>query len=64
MAVGVTHWEEFGAVVDFLDFYVSGYHWPAFNIADSAIVVGALLLVGEILFSKSPAEEKILSGGD
>jgi lipoprotein signal peptidase len=38
-------------------------HWPAFNVADSAIVVGALLLVGEILFSKSPAEEKALSGG-
>ena len=51
-------------VVDFLDFYVAGYHWPAFNVADSAIVIGALLLVGEILFSKSPAEEKLLSGGD
>jgi signal peptidase II len=52
-----------GRVVDFLDFYIAGYHWPAFNVADSAIVVGALLLVGEILFSKSPAEEKALSGG-
>ncbi len=29
-----------GSVVDFLDFYVSSYHWPAFNVADSAIVVG------------------------
>jgi signal peptidase II len=46
-----------GHVVDFLDFSVAGYHWPAFNVADSAIVVGALLLVTEILFSK-PAEEK------
>jgi signal peptidase II len=36
-----------GAVVDFLDFHVSGYHWPAFNVADAAIVVGALLLVAE-----------------
>jgi len=45
------------SVVDFLDFYISGYHWPAFNVADSAIVVGAALLVGEILFSK-PAEER------
>jgi len=44
-------------VVDFLDFYVSNYHWPAFNVADSAIVVGALLLVTEILFSKSPEEQ-------
>jgi len=47
-----------GSVVDFLDFYISGYHWPAFNVADSAIVVGAALLVGEILFAKSTAEEK------
>lgn len=39
-----------GHVVDFLDFYVGTYHWPAFNIADSAIVVGAMLLVAEILF--------------
>jgi signal peptidase II len=46
-----------GHVVDFLDFSVAGYHWPAFNVADSAIVVGALLLVTEILFSK-PVEEK------
>lgn len=30
-----------GAVVDFLDFYAGGYHWPAFNVADSAICVGA-----------------------
>src|SRR4051812_44835386 len=49
-----------GRVVDFLDFYVGSYHWPAFNIADSAIVVGALMLVAEILFAKTPAEEKTL----
>lgn len=42
-----------GHVVDFLDFAVRGYHWPAFNVADSAIVVGALILVGEILFAKA-----------
>ena len=47
-----------GHVVDFFDFYLGSYHWPAFNIADSAIVVGALLLVGEILFARSPAEQK------
>ncbi len=34
-----------GAVVDFLDFHYAGWHWPAFNVADSAIVVGALLLL-------------------
>jgi signal peptidase II len=41
-----------GHVVDFLDFHVGSYYWPAFNVADSAIVVGALLLVAEILFAK------------
>jgi signal peptidase II len=47
-----------GHVVDFLDFYVGAYHWPAFNVADSAIVIGALLLVGEILFAKAPEQQK------
>jgi signal peptidase II len=46
-----------GRVVDFLLFYVGQYQWPAFNVADSAIVVGAGLLVIEILFAKSPAHE-------
>jgi signal peptidase II len=36
---------KFGAVVDFLDFYVGSYHWPAFNVADSAICVGVALLI-------------------
>ncbi|MEN6487044.1 MAG: signal peptidase II, partial [Syntrophobacteraceae bacterium] len=35
----------FGEVVDFLDFYVGSYHWPAFNVADSAISVGAVMLI-------------------
>ena len=35
----------FGHVVDFLDFHALGWHWPAFNVADSAITVGALLLI-------------------
>jgi signal peptidase II len=34
-----------GAVTDFIDVYVGSYHWPTFNIADSAITVGAILLV-------------------
>jgi signal peptidase II len=39
-------------VIDFLDFYVGNYHWPAFNLADSAIVVGAFLLIAEILLAR------------
>jgi signal peptidase II len=35
----------FGAVIDFLDFYVGTYHWPAFNVADSAICVGVVVLL-------------------
>ncbi|MDR2837142.1 MAG: signal peptidase II [Azonexus sp.] len=35
----------FGAVVDFIQWHVAGFYWPAFNIADSAITVGAVLLV-------------------
>ncbi len=53
-----------GRVVDFFDFYISGYHWPAFNVADSAIVIGAALLVGEILFNKPATEEKYAGGND
>lgn len=35
----------FGAVVDFLDFHIHVWHWPAFNVADSAITVGAVLMI-------------------
>jgi signal peptidase II len=37
----------FGHVVDFLDFHAFGWHWPAFNVADSAISVGAVILILE-----------------
>ncbi len=46
-----------GQVVDFLLFYIGQYQWPAFNVADSAIVVGAGLLIIEILFVKSSTEQ-------
>jgi signal peptidase II len=38
-----------GAVTDFLDFYVGSVHWPAFNVADSAVVVGSGLLLLDLL---------------
>jgi signal peptidase II len=47
-----------GRVVDFLLFYIKQYQWPVFNLADSAIVVGAILLVMEILWGKSGAHER------
>lgn len=42
----------FGYVVDFIDVYYKNYHWPIFNIADSAITVGAILLILDILMHK------------
>lgn len=45
----------FGAVVDFLDFYWRDYHWPAFNVADSAISVGVTLLALRMLV-EAPAK--------
>jgi signal peptidase II len=41
-----------GHVVDFLDFYIGSYHWPAFNVADSAIFIGAVLLIYDSFRSK------------
>lgn len=41
----------FGAVADFLDFHAFGWHWPAFNVADSAIVVGVGCLLADSLFT-------------
>ncbi len=47
----------FGAVVDFLDFHVAGWHWPAFNVADSAITVGVVLLLWLQLTYKEPRND-------
>ena len=44
----------FGMVVDFLDFYIGQNHWPAFNIADSAITVGIFIFIYHLLFKKMP----------
>ena len=40
----------FGAVIDFLDFHAAGFHWPAFNAADSFICVGVFLLIIQSFF--------------
>jgi signal peptidase II len=42
-----------GAVIDFLDFHLAGYHWPAFNLADSAIVIGVAAIILEGLITRS-----------
>lgn len=46
----------FGAVFDFLDFYLGTYHWPTFNIADSFICVGAFMIIFQSLFVKKRKE--------
>jgi len=44
----------FGKVIDFLDFYLGTLHWPAFNVADSAITVGVAIFIVHLLFRKLP----------
>jgi signal peptidase II len=47
-----------GTVTDFLDFYIGDHHWPPFNVADSAIVVGALLLMITVLLPPSSSSAR------
>lgn len=51
----------FGAVVDFVQWHAAGYYWPAFNIADSAITLGALLMVWD-QFASKPITDNRRSG--
>ncbi len=44
----------FGNVVDFLDIYLGNFHWPAFNVADSAITIGIFIFILHLLFRKMP----------
>jgi signal peptidase II len=41
-----------GAVTDFLEVFIGSYRWPAFNVADSAITIGAILLILDVLFTR------------
>ena len=47
----------FGYVIDFIDVYLGSYRWPAFNVADSAICVGAVILVVQSLFSNEEQKD-------
>lgn len=47
----------FGAVVDFLDVYVGRYHWPSFNVADSAVTVGICIFIFHYLANRMPEDQ-------
>lgn len=47
-----------GAVTDFFEVWIGTYRWPAFNVADSAITVGAILLILDLIFSPAKITEK------
>ncbi|MDJ0883047.1 MAG: signal peptidase II [Desulfobacterales bacterium] len=44
----------FGKVVDFLDFFIRGWHWPAFNVADSAITIGITIFIIHVVLGRIP----------
>ncbi|MBO5704997.1 MAG: signal peptidase II, partial [Alphaproteobacteria bacterium] len=53
----------FGAVVDFLDFHIGGYHWPAFNVADICIVIGVGLYILNWYTARRKCLENVNKGG-
>jgi signal peptidase II len=48
----------FGSVADFLDVHAFGYHWPAFNVADSAITIGVAVLIFDSVFGTAEHRRK------
>ncbi len=53
-----------GAVVDYLDFYINGYHWPAFNVADASITVGVALILLDSFFEDASVKPIPVRPGD
>ena len=51
----------YGEVVDFVQWYVKSYYWPSFNVADSAITIGVVLLAIEMLFGTSIKSQALIS---
>ncbi|WP_027179531.1 signal peptidase II [Maridesulfovibrio bastinii] len=49
----------FGQVTDFLDFYIGNYHWPAFNVADIALTVGAFMMIIAVYINKNDGSDNI-----
>jgi signal peptidase II len=47
-----------GGVTDFLEVWLGNYRWPAFNVADSAITIGAILLIVDLVFTPAKTSEK------
>ena len=54
----------FGAVADFFDVHLFGYHWPAFNIADSAISIGVVFMIVDGLFGRPGGKAALQRGVD
>lgn len=48
-----------GKVVDFLDVYIKNHHWPAFNVADSAITIGVFLLILDMVFINNESKQQL-----
>jgi signal peptidase II len=47
-----------------LDFHIAGYHWPAFNVADSGIMIGAIILIVDSLFTKQKINDPETASGE